>query len=87
MIGILAAVTIVSYSGISNKAIAAMLKSDLDNNSKLLKMYNVEYGYYPDSLDANNCPNAPTASAVYCLKASKGASVSYSGGWTKFCLD
>ena len=86
VIGILAAVTIVSYSGISNQAIAAMLKSDLDNNSKLLKMYNVEYGYYPDSLGTDNCPNAPTINTTYCLKASKGASLNYNGGGQNFVL-
>ena len=86
VIGILAAVTIVSYSGISNQAIAAMLKSDLDNNSKLLKMYNVEYGYYPDSLGTDNCPDAPTINNTYCLKASKGVSLNYSGGGQNFVL-
>jgi prepilin-type N-terminal cleavage/methylation domain-containing protein len=45
VIGILVAITIVSYSGIANKAVIASLQSDLDNNSKQLKLYNVEYGY------------------------------------------
>lgn len=87
VIGILAAITIVSYSGISSKAIAVSLQSDLDNNSKLLKMYNVEYGYYPNfPLDSNNCPLTPTPDTRYCLKTSTDTSLVYAGNDQKFTI-
>ena len=47
VIGILAAITIVSYSGITQRANEAVLQSDLDNASKILKMYQVDYGSFP----------------------------------------
>ena len=87
IIGILAAITIVSYSGISSKAVVASLQSDLDNNSKLLKLYNVEYGYYPSSLDGTtHCPTAPTVDSRYCLKASNDTSITYLGGGQSFTV-
>ena len=86
VIGILAAITIVSYSGIANKAITAGLQSDLDNNSKQLKLYNVEYGYYPSTLDGNNCPLTPTADTKYCLKASTDTDLTYTGGGQSFTV-
>ncbi|MEI7918053.1 MAG: fibrobacter succinogenes major paralogous domain-containing protein [Candidatus Saccharibacteria bacterium] len=70
VIGILAAITIVSYTGISQKAIVATLQSDLGNASKTIKLYQVEQGQFPTSFDANNCP--VPANARYCLKASSG---------------
>ena len=42
VIGILATITFVSYTGISDKAIAAVVKSDLSSNSKLLKLYQTQ---------------------------------------------
>ena len=86
VIGILAAITIVSYSGISNKAIAASLQSDLDNNSKLLKLYNVEHGYYPATLDSDNCPLTPAQDKRYCLKSSAETELVYTGGGQSFQL-
>ncbi|HZJ34804.1 MAG TPA: prepilin-type N-terminal cleavage/methylation domain-containing protein, partial [Candidatus Angelobacter sp.] len=41
VIGILAAITIVSYTGISQKAKEASLQSDLDNASKQIKLFQV----------------------------------------------
>lgn len=79
VIGILAAITIVSYTGVSQKATASTLQSDLANGSRLLKMYYVDHGTYPASLDINNCPNGITPlDEKYCLKSSTGASLSYS---------
>lgn len=86
VIGILAAITIISYSGISNKAIVANLQGNLDANSRLLKLYNVEYGYYPSYLDSNYCPSAPTADSRYCLKTISGVDLTYSGGGQAFVL-
>src|SRR5680860_993973 len=77
VIGILAAITIVSYSGISQKATVVSLISDLDNASKQLKLYQVEYSSYPTTLVAN-CPTAPVNDSKYCLKPSSGNTFSYS---------
>lgn len=71
VIGILAAITIVSYTGISQKAVLASLQSDLSTSAQKLKMYQVEHGAYPAALDGSNYPTGP-ADAHYCLKPSPG---------------
>lgn len=72
VIGILAAITITSYSGISGRAIAASLQTDLNNSSKQLKLYSIIHGSYPTSLNASNCPATPIIDNTYCLKNSNG---------------
>ncbi len=80
VIGILAAITIVAFTGISKRAVSASMQSDLSNATNQLKMYNVYHGTYPTSLDANNCPlgTAPSPDPAYCLKKSNGNSYIYS---------
>jgi general secretion pathway protein G len=78
VIGILAAITIVSYTGISNKAILASIQSDLNNSSNQLKLYYTEYSSYPATLNADYCPTAPSSTTKYCLKASSGNTYTYS---------
>jgi prepilin-type N-terminal cleavage/methylation domain-containing protein len=78
VIGILAAVTVISYVGISQNAIASSVKSDLNNASKQLKLYQVEMSSFPTSLDANNCPVPANLGGNYCIKTSPGNSLSYS---------
>jgi prepilin-type N-terminal cleavage/methylation domain-containing protein len=63
VIGILAAITIVTYSGITNKATVASLTSDLDNASKLLKLDQVTNMNYPANLAAANGGRGITASS------------------------
>ena len=77
VIGILAAITVVAYTGISQKAIVASLQSDLTNSVPKLKMYQVEHGAYPATLDGSNCPTGP-ADTNYCLKPSSGNTFAYS---------
>jgi uncharacterized protein (TIGR02145 family)/prepilin-type N-terminal cleavage/methylation domain-containing protein len=83
VIGILAAITIISYTGISKKAEISSLQSDLSNGSKKLKMYQVEYGSYPQlmtSTDGNvtYCPSGTTPpDTKYCIKPSKGNTFNY----------
>ena len=78
VIGILAAITIVSYTGISQKAVAASLQSDLSGASKQLKMYQVEYSAYPAGIVENPansrryCPNPDQSGGRYCFRASPG---------------
>lgn len=55
VIGILAAITIVAYSGIQQRATVASLSSDLANASKRLKLDQVDLGAYPaTTATANN---------------------------------
>lgn len=66
VIGILAAVTIIAYTGISQKAAAVSLQSDLSNASQQLKLFQIENGIYPTSID---CGSSPAAGSI-CLKSS-----------------
>ena len=74
VIGILAAISIVSYSGISNRAKIATLQSDLSNASKQIKLFQAteNSNSYPT---ANNC-QAPDATEI-CLKPSSGNVFAY----------
>lgn len=67
VIGILATITIVSYAGISKQAVSASLKSDLANASRQLKIFQVDNGYFPTSI--NTCP---ATAGTMCLKLSSG---------------
>lgn len=91
VIGILAAITIVSYTGISQKAIVASLTSDLDNAAKQLKLDQAINSEYPANLsianDSKGIPASPgtdyqysvdntTIPQSFCITATKG-SISY----------
>ncbi len=71
VIGILAAITIVSYSGISTRARVSSLQSDLTNSSKLLKMFYIDNGMYPSTI-STDCTTTPTTTTNLCLKPSNG---------------
>lgn len=87
VIGILAAITIVSFTGVGQKAIVASLQSDLNNDANQLKMYHVEYDVYPSAINNDTkCPTLPDADTKYCLKASIGTTLSYSGGGQSFTI-
>ncbi len=88
VIGILAAITVVSYTGISQKAIVSSLQTDLNNASKLLKMDQVISSAYPATLAAANAgkgiPSSPDTTyqyvvnnnispQSYCLSATKNS--------------
>lgn len=75
VIGILAAISVVSYSGIAQKARETALISDLTNAKTTLQMYQVENGSYPTSININDgCPIP--ADARFCLKPSTGINFS-----------
>ena len=80
VIGILATITIVSYTGITSRANASALQSDLDNASKQLKLYQAEHSVYPSSLNVSNCPldASSTPDNTYCLKPGSGITYKYS---------
>lgn len=70
VIGILATITIISYTGIRQRAVASLLQSDLDNASRQLKLDQVlNDGKYPTDLaSANNgrgIDHSPDSSLFY----------------------
>lgn len=79
VIGILAAISIVSYNGITQRAKDIALQSDLTNAKTILSLYQVEHGFYPASLDGDNCPKDTLGDVdtKYCLKSSSGINLSY----------
>jgi len=52
VIGVLATITVISFSGIQERAIVASLQSDLNNAAKKLKIDYVLNGAYPATLAA-----------------------------------
>ncbi|MDT4856622.1 Type II secretion system protein G precursor [compost metagenome] len=52
IIGILAAITIVAYNGIQNRAIEASVRSDMANAGKKLELLKAELTTYPAQTDA-----------------------------------
>ena len=87
VIGILAAITIVAYNGVQQRAVAASLTSDLDNAAKLLKLDQVINSAYPTTLAlANSGKGVPASSGTtyqytvtnsaspqtFCITATKG---------------
>lgn len=69
VIGILASITIVSYSGINNKAIIASMQADLSVASTQLQIFHIENGEYPATI-STNCATNPTTTTNLCLKPS-----------------
>ncbi|MEI6237857.1 MAG: glycine-rich domain-containing protein, partial [Candidatus Saccharibacteria bacterium] len=78
IIGILAAITIVSYTGISQKATASSLQSDLSSAKKQLTLYQVEHSAFPTSpLTVNGNSYCPSDDSKYCFKTSIGNTFTY----------
>lgn len=87
IIAILAALAIVAYSGITDKAKVSSLQADLSSSAKQLKLYYSNYASYPTGLDSNGCPALPTADTNFCIKRSSGNTLSsYVGTATTFTL-
>ena len=85
VIGILAAITIVAYNGVTNNARIASVKSDLENSYKQLGVYKTGTSAndsYPTAID---CTASPAANTI-CIKPSNGTTFYYTGGGTAFCL-
>lgn len=78
VIGILAAITIVAYNGIQERARKTTLISDLSAGAKQLKLDHALNSTYPATLAAANEGNG--------LDSSSGVSFRYSGGAQAFCL-
>lgn len=73
VIGILAAITIVSYTGISQRATVASLQSDLSSSAQQFKMFQVINSNYPATI-SSNCSTTPDTNTNKCLKSSQGNS-------------
>ncbi len=84
VIGILAAISIVAYTGIQQRAVVASLTLDLDNASKLLKLFQVDNSAYPATI---NCAIADSA-VNKCIKSSNGTTYQYLATTTPqlFCV-
>jgi prepilin-type N-terminal cleavage/methylation domain-containing protein len=83
IIGILAAITIVAYNGIQNRARTAAVTSSLDEAAKQLELSKVEAGTYPSTTsslqkagDVDFQYSYTPSSDSYCLTATKDA-ISY----------
>ena len=70
IIGILATITIVSYTGISKQAVVASIKSDLRSAAQQIKLFQFNNTDYPTSLDCT----PPIDINSICLKSSPGNS-------------
>jgi len=71
IIGVLAALVIVAYTGITARANEASVRSDLRSAANKLEVYNTEYGHYPTST---------TEMAAVGIKASKSEYLSNGSG-------
>ncbi|MFZ2835786.1 MAG: discoidin domain-containing protein [Candidatus Saccharimonadales bacterium] len=78
IIGILAAITIVAYNGIQERARAATLSSDLQNGAKQLKLHYATTNSYPATMAEANEGKG--------LKSSDGVMLRYSVNGDSFCL-
>jgi len=78
VIGILAAITVVSYTGITKKANETAIISSLDGNSKKLEIYKAINSSYPTELDGSKCPRLPAVDTSNCLKAMGSDTINYS---------
>ena len=73
VIGILAAITIVSYTGIAGRAVVSSLQSDLTNAAQQLKLFQIDNSAYPTTIDCS----IPDSSTNKCIKSSSGNTYLY----------
>ena len=85
VIGILATVTIVAYNGIQTRAVAAALSSDVTNAARQLKLFQIDNGTYPTTIDCGQADSITNK----CLKSSLDVSYQYivdNTGARSYCL-
>ena len=70
VIGILATITLVSYTSISQKAVLASIQSDLSSASTKLKLFQVDNMAYPNSI--SDCSGSGPAPGSLCITPSPG---------------
>ena len=86
VIGILATITLVSFTGVTSRAKITVMQSDLSNSSNQLKIYQAFNNSYPTALDGSNCPTLPVADNTLCLKTSPNNTYTYTSDGTTFTL-
>lgn len=82
VIGILAAITIVSFNGIQNKAHTASIQSDVSNQSTQIQLFYAQQGFYPASV--TDCPTPGNANM--CLNVSSGNTIAYAASGSDYCV-
>lgn len=70
VIGILAAITIVAYNGIQNRANDGAVRSDLANAAKKFEIYKIDYGTYPQTATDLLNVGASASKSAYLLSPS-----------------
>lgn len=84
VIGVLAAITVVSYSNVSQRARSAAQSSDLSNASRKLSVFQATYDSFPQTIDCSQ----PDSATNLCIKSSSGTTYNYTySGNSKFCID
>ena len=73
VIGILSAITIISYTGITQRAMASSLQSDLANASQQLKLFQVDNSTFPLTISCT----IPDSGTNKCIKNSNGNTYTY----------
>lgn len=85
IIAILAVITVVAYNGVQARATAALLSSDLVNASKTIKLFQVDTGTAPATIDCGQADSQTNK----CLRPSTGVSYQYKVSATNpslYCL-
>lgn len=78
VIGILAAIVVVAYSGVTRQAVESSMKIDLQNAVTALELEKAIQGSYPVNPDSINGGQG--------LKSSGDSILTYSGGGDRFCV-
>ncbi|MDO8302161.1 MAG: prepilin-type N-terminal cleavage/methylation domain-containing protein, partial [Sedimentisphaerales bacterium] len=78
VIGILAAITIVAYNGVQQRAKVATVTSDLSGAARQLAIHEVDAGSYPATLAVANSNQG--------IKASDGTTYQYTVSGSTYCL-
>ena len=78
VIGILAAITIVAYNGIQDRARAATVNADLSNNNKVIKLVSADTGNSPSTAEVLQSSTKMTiAKGAYALASFCASSTGY----------
>lgn len=84
VVSVLAAITIVAYSNVSNRADETVARADLNSNLKSLKIIQTDTGRFPTSAtEAENCstPGKVDSGGVYCVINSDNANTFVPNGY------
>ena len=77
VIGILAAITIVAYSGIQNKASDSAVQADLSTIAKKMELYGVDNARYPSSVAELQTLGLKTSKSSYAISSAMKINLGY----------